>query len=425
MAPHGPNSDVALTWTLYSVSCPLATENALLSTASQGIIRSGSDRTYTLPDFVEWLERKAQAIQVARRVTDAARLDATPTERDGKAARPRESNSASIYVINQPETSYTSQSPDAYTKPGRSPKKQERFKPYCPYCSNQEHYLSACAEFAKLNTAEKTNWIKEKGKCWRCGRGHKLESCTLKKPCSTCNEQHLLVLHDAALKVNQSVLTVSTSPSMVYVGKGNHSSRVMLKVVPVKLHYGGRTLDTHAVLDDGSERTILLPAAAKHLGLHRVEKALPLRTIRQDVVKLKGASVSFEVSSPANSQVKHHIHHAFNAAELSLAEQSSPMESLKKRYEHLSGVLMCGVKPMLLFGSDYPQLITPVRPVQTGPPGGPVAVCTLLGWAIQGPTNFLQNPTRETSCLHTAFLSPTLDLHQHVESLWQIDTLPY
>lgn len=149
MASHGLNSDVALTWTLYSVSCQPATENPLLSTAYP---RESSAvaviETYTLPDFAEWLERKAQAIQVARRVTDAARLDATPTERDGKAARPRESNSASIYVTNQPENSYTPQSPDAYTKPGQSPKKQERFMPYCPYCSNQEHHLSACAEFA-------------------------------------------------------------------------------------------------------------------------------------------------------------------------------------------------------------------------------------------------------------------------------------
>ncbi|KAJ8352094.1 hypothetical protein SKAU_G00235700 [Synaphobranchus kaupii] len=40
--------------------------------------------------------------------------------------------------------------------------KRERFKPYCPYCSNQEHYLSACSEFAKLNTTERAAWIKEK-----------------------------------------------------------------------------------------------------------------------------------------------------------------------------------------------------------------------------------------------------------------------
>ncbi|XP_073718868.1 uncharacterized protein [Misgurnus anguillicaudatus] len=399
---------------------------------SQGIIRSGTDNTYTLPDFALWLERKAQAIQVSRRVTEASRMEHAQIERRDRATRPQKSKSANVYITNRQVTSEPPHSPDtpsAYHKPGQSStKKRERFKPYCPYCSNQEHYLSACTEFAKLNTTEKANWIKEKNKCWRCGRGHKPETCTLKKPCSTCNDQHLIVLHEVALQANQSVLTVSTTSSMVYVGQASHSSRVLLKVVPVQLHNGGRTLDTHAVLDDGSERTIILPAAAKHLGLYKEDEVLPLRTIRQDVVKLKGASVSFEVSSQTNKQVKYQIHHAFTADELSLADQSCPVESLKKRYDHLRGVLIRGfnrVQPMLLIGSDHPHLITPVCPVQMGPQGGPVAISTLLGWAIQGPINFLQNPTREASCLHTAFLPSAQDLHQHVERLWQIDTLPY
>lgn len=37
---------------------------------ARGIIRSGSDQTYTLPDLVEWLERKSQAIQVSRWATE-------------------------------------------------------------------------------------------------------------------------------------------------------------------------------------------------------------------------------------------------------------------------------------------------------------------------------------------------------------------
>lgn len=215
---------------------------------------------------------------------------------------------------------------------------------------------------------------------------------------------------------------------MVYVGQASHSRRVMLKVIPIQLRNGDKTLDTHAVLDDGSERTILLPAAATHLGLHRDEEVLPLRTIRQDVVKLKGASVSFEVSAQSNTTARYQIRHAFTADELSLAEQSCPVETLKKRYDHLRGVPMNGfsrVQPMLLIGSDHPHLITPVHPVRSGPPGGPIAVCTLLGWAIQGPTSFLQNSSTEASCLHTAFLPPAHALHWHVERLWQLDTLPY
>lgn len=37
----------------------------------------------------------------------------------------------------------------------------------------------------------------------------------------------------------------------------------MFKVVSVLISYGEMTLDTFAILDDGSEWTVLLPAAAK------------------------------------------------------------------------------------------------------------------------------------------------------------------
>ncbi|XP_043990554.1 uncharacterized protein LOC122841353 [Gambusia affinis] len=101
---------------------------------------------------------------------------------------------------------------------------------------------------------------------------------------------------------------------------------------------------------------------------------------------------------------------------------------LKRRFSYLRGVPVRSfslVQPLLLIGSDHPHLITPVRPILRGPQGSPVAVCTLLGWAIQGPTNFLQAPSTETSCLQAAFQSPNQDLHQHVEMLWQVDTLPF
>ncbi|KAL6483178.1 hypothetical protein MHYP_G00080500 [Metynnis hypsauchen] len=398
---------------------------------SKGIIRSGSDRTYTLPDFADWLERKAQAIQVARRATEVSKPEVTQPERKNRTAKPQQSKFATIYVTNQPESSEPPQSSvtsTASSNPGQASKKRERFKPYCPYCSNQEHYLSACTEFAKLSTAEKGDWIKEKSKCWRCGRGHKPESCTLKKPCSTCNEQHLLVLHEVATKACQSLFTGTAPSSMVYVSQSSHSRCVMVKVIPIQLHSGDKTLDTYAILDDGSERTILLPAAARHLGLHREDEVLLLRTIRQDVVKLNGASVSFEVCNPNNTRAKYAINHAFTAEELSLADQSCPAERLKKRFDYLRGVPVRGfsvVQPSLLIGSDHPHLITPVRPVLRGPQGSPVAVCTLLGWTIQGPTNFLQTPSKETSCLHAAFQSPNQDLLRHVEMLWQVDTLPF
>ncbi len=78
---------------------------------------------------------------------------------------------------------------------------------------------------------------------------------------------------------------MSTTNSQVYLDQASHSGRVMLKVVPVRLRSGKRFLDTHAVLDDGSEKTIILPAAVKHLHLEGPDEVLALRTIRHDLVQ--------------------------------------------------------------------------------------------------------------------------------------------
>lgn len=55
----------------------------------------------------------------------------------------------------------------------------------------------------------------------------------------------------------------------------------------------------------------------------------------------------------------------------------------------------------------------PNKPAQSGPPGGPLAVCIHLGWAMEGPATFAQFPVEEQQCLFT--VSPSLDLFQRAE----------
>lgn len=74
--------------------------------------------------------------------------------------------------------------------------------------------------------------------------------------------------------------------------------KAYLKVVPIIVRHGTKSLQTYAILDDGAERTIILPTAAQHLGLKGREESLTLRNVRQDVVHLTGASVDFHVASP-------------------------------------------------------------------------------------------------------------------------------
>ncbi|XP_060777117.1 uncharacterized protein LOC132886465 [Neoarius graeffei] len=147
----------------------------------RGIIASGSAMTYTLIDLASWLEIKSQTLQISRRATEG--IQGEPARRDTKSSKQTKVKSSTVLL----NTAATLKA----TAPSTSPKhKRERFKPFCPYCKSNEHYLSS--EFTSMNTSQKSDWIKEQNRCWRCGRGHKPDKCTLKKPCVSCGEQHLL-----------------------------------------------------------------------------------------------------------------------------------------------------------------------------------------------------------------------------------------
>lgn len=239
-----------------------------------------------------------------------------------------------------------------------------------------------------------------------------------------------MVLHELAeaRREDPNILTVSTR--MIYLDHLSHSGRVMLKVVPVQLHHGQKSLDTYAVLDDGSEKTVILPAAVKALELDQEEETLLLRTIRQDVMQLKGGggSVAFHVSPKARPKVRYKITSAFTARTLSLAVQSCPVELLKEKYRHLQNVRIEGfhhIQPLVLIGSDNVHLITPVCPILRGPTKGPIAVRTKLGWAIQGPTSSMPRQEGDVHCLNMSCLPPAESLYKDVQRLWQLDAPPY
>ncbi|XP_041855091.1 uncharacterized protein LOC121648781 [Melanotaenia boesemani] len=395
---------------------------------TRGIIRTGSSRTYNMFDFSEWLERRSQVIQLSRQATQSLTSDRLRLGKDNprsSTGSKTQSKFTSIYYGSDPaQTQSKLDTREQATGPSSSSKKKQKFKPYCSYCEGTEHYLGGCTDFKKLDLKAVATWIKEKSKCWRCGRKHTPEQCTLKKPCSTCGEQHLLILHDLAEAKSRDphILTVSTS--RVFLDPFCHSGRVMLKVVPIQLHHQRKSLDTYALFDDGSEKTIILPAAVKALGLSLEEETLSLHTIRQDVIQIKGGYVSFQVSPKARPEIRYKIMRVFTAQPLSLAEQTCPVELLKAKYQHLQRVQLQGfnhVQPLVLIGSDNAHLITPVRPVLRGPAQGPVAVCTKLGWAIQGPSSSM--PTKqEVHCLNISCSSPAEALHQDVQRLWQLDT---
>ncbi|KAL0153880.1 hypothetical protein M9458_050801 [Cirrhinus mrigala] len=259
--------------------------------------------------------------------------------------------------------------------------------------------FSQCVNFQQLTTKQVKQWIQINKRCWKCGRSHLSAQCNLKKPCNKCKGKHLLILHDINYKsVKDTSPASSSTAETLYLDKNGTDSRVLLKVVRDLLRYNNHTLDTCTILDDGSERTILLFAAAQKLNLKGEKEELSIRTIHQ--------KVSFSISPVAQPHKTYQIKQAFTADHLGLAQQSYPMEALVK------------IHPLLLIGADQPHLITPIEPVNLGPPGGPAAIKT-------GLAKLLLNPLHPQQILLTSLSSKQTELIRNVARLWELDILPY
>lgn len=380
-------------------------------------------RIPTLCHFAEWLDFELKMQETVFETLSV--IGAGDDSRKEKRREPKSNRATSVlHGADQQVSTAVSEKPSALSS------KQDERKAYCSYCTNDQHYLNQCVNFSQLTTEQKSSWIKTNRKCWRCGRAHQAPQCRLKTTCKKCKGRHLEVLHDVNARPpsDESTSAVSKPSDVFYLDRRSGGSPVMLKVSKVILRNGKQSMEAYAILDDGSECTILLATAARTLKLHGTPEDLALRTVRQEVKVIQGHSVSFSISPFCQPDNVFQIRGAFTAEPLGLAEHTYPVKALQQKYKHLKGLPLRDlnrVHPVILIGSDYPELITPIEPVRLGPPGGPAAVNTKLGWTLQGPTRLVQQQLQSSQCLHVSTFSPSAELFQHVERLWQLDVLPY
>ncbi|XP_072304531.1 CMP-N-acetylneuraminate-beta-galactosamide-alpha-2,3-sialyltransferase 1-like [Eucyclogobius newberryi] len=166
----------------------------------------------------------------------------------------------------------------------------------CAYCNDRSHHLSRCPSLATLSQAQLTEWIKANKRCWRCARSHRAAQCTLKKCCNLCQGRHLQVLHQVNIKSPTMPATATppasegkpaSAPHRIYRDCPSRSRRVLLKVVPVTLYHEGKTLKTHAVLDDGSERKKKIQSGYPDLNVFKstVQKIFEIIPVNPPVVE--------------------------------------------------------------------------------------------------------------------------------------------
>ncbi|XP_058465085.1 uncharacterized protein LOC131438809 [Malaya genurostris] len=253
----------------------------------------------------------------------------------------------------------------------------------CHVCQRTEHKIRNCGTFLKYSVSDRIKFVEQNGLCKRCLTGHGRWPCRTKQPCSVngCQEAHHKLLHTIELP---TINSQTSSPAIIYTH--NHRTSSLFKILPVILRNNGKSVETFAFLDDGSDLTLLDKDLADKLDLHGTESTLCLQWTG-NVTRKESSSKKVHLNiSGFNANEEYALRNVRTVDSLDLPRQSLHYPELVKQFPYLQGLPVqsyTGASPGILIGVDNARLKLPLNH-RYRRDKEPVAIKTRLGWTIFG-----------------------------------------
>ena len=306
---------------------------------------------------------------------------------------------------------------------------------HCIICKN-DHPISNCTSFEEMAPEERLVLAKRKKLCFNClGRFHMTRICKSKRHCfkKDCNKRHHTLLHDALVQppedTPQEVLDENEKaegnknvgentekvgenpgePNKVVNGHINSEERhVFLQIVPVTItnKEGNHPIKTYALLDTGSQVTLIRDDIANATGLNGEPQKVKMGTIKDKEEFMTLAKVSFIVTAPEECHdIEVQSAYAVPKDRFNLPAQKLPKDFLTNpKYQHLQNIGIKNIKESevtVLLGADVPDVMAPLE-IRKGDKDSPVAVKTSLGWTLMGVLRDVSS-SKSFHSLHTSF----------------------
>ncbi|XP_045028397.1 uncharacterized protein LOC123471281 [Daphnia magna] len=305
----------------------------------------------------------------------------------------------------------------------------------CPGCGGA-HRLVSFPELQRKSPSERALVAKEKGVYFNClGGKHRSADCRSKPACEStgCRARHHSLLHGAE-RVFPEKSTPRQFPSSVggqecFQGPQTLAiaprltSDVLLAVVPVRLRAGCRTLDVFALLDTGSQATLLREDAANALGLTGQPRKIRFGTFHGKDPVVETRLVGFSVSLLEGDQ-SYKVSDAFVVPRLNVGQRK--IKDVLASFDYLCDLnfpARDAGEVQILIGMDVQDAHLNIE-VRRPPTGvrGPNAVLTPFGWCVVGRTHPL--PAVEDPSINFVKLGTIEQLEECVERFWKTQSLP-
>ncbi|XP_071111155.1 uncharacterized protein [Haliotis cracherodii] len=183
----------------------------------------------------------------------------------------------------------------------------------------------------------------------------------------------------------------------------------------------GRIIKTFALLDSGSDVTLIHKDLVKDLGLHGDRRKLKVKTYNS-VSTENSLKVSLDIESASDLDAQRiHLKEAW-------AVDTNAFDCLPQRisdeWEHLKDLQLPDIEPTqvnMLIGVDVPEAHLQLDMIQ-GLENQPVAVKTLLGWTVMGIAHSDDELYHETQARINLTITRDQHLSDQLEDFWKTES---
>ena len=371
--------------------------NEVRSKWGKKLVKSGLE-PLTLRDFAPFLQEIVRAEMMVKHTTfnlatssdGKKREDKRPgrDQKDGKKTGRPDSATWPPTVLHVADATATA---SATVVPTSSVPLTASSGRFCPHCDSKSHDLAFCSKFKAMDLTARADVVKRHGLCLQClKKGHLKSDCAATKKCgvSGCKFGHHQLLHGAPLIFKKGKKDDETKDPAINAVSG--PAAILLPIVPVWICNGSKRISTFALLDGGSEGTLILRSTAEDLGLNGTVKRSRLATFHGHDPEIEVKMVNFVVAS-RDETVSYSVNDAFAVPSLSISSRSFDVDEAKKNWPHLSGLHLPSTDSGLvtvLLGRDVSGVhkILASRDPPTGG-NGPELIQTPFGWCPVGPVS--------------------------------------
>jgi hypothetical protein len=315
----------------------------------------------------------------------------------------------------------------------------------CANCG-KKHHISSCYLFKRKSVDERLEIVKDKGLCFNClspttsyhyGINCKRPGCSVEG----CKRKHHGLLHrsspskvqdpqagnhEAKKDITSDEITSHTGIANGYLSTSIDKQVMLLPTAMMKLVSRDVTLPVRVLVDSGSDQSYIRKEIVDALCLCTND---PAKTV---TILMHGGQSRTTRVKRANFQLStrnQRTNVTLNAWSVpTVCSPPEPAVVNLKQYPHLKGLALVDTDPRsgvtidILIGADqWSQIMK--SGIKRGSPASPMAMNSVFGWLLSGPTG-IERPESRSAFTHHATTRILEDDHNlSLKRFWQLESL--